>query len=286
MSEFTTTAPAPSGAERRAYAAAMRRRAAARAADFTSGAQALFGVGFWVIFAVVLVAVPLIVDRAGGTMSRGVLEATPYAGRWTAFSIGVSVLDMGTATHLAAGGSRRALWVGTLAGAGAAGLVHGALFALAQAGERAVFGALGWEWVVPRGFAHLWGDGTTPYDPAALDGWAAIGVNAAGEALVVVVYALVGGTMAVLFTGVGSPFRSVLWAVPALLPLPAIELAVRSGVAREVLAEVAGWYAQPFDGGHAAATITTGVLTGIAVIALAAALLWARLRVHQPKQPA
>ena len=283
MSTSTYSVPP---ARRRALAAAMDRRAARAIGEFTAGAQALFGLGFWVAMALVMVAVPLVIDGFGGQMSRGVLEATPYSARWTAFSIGVSVMYTVLATHLATGGTRRALWLGTLLGAAGTAVVYGLLFAAAQVGERALFGALGWQWVASRGLGQVAPHRGAEHLVAEPGVAVQILANAAGEALVTGVYALVGATFVILLNRVGSLMRNLAWAVPVALALPAVEIAARSGVARELLADVADWYgAHPASPAQTSGQIGVGLLAALAVAGVTAGLLWVRLRTLQLKPP-
>lgn len=247
----TTTAPA----SRAELVARVQRRATRRAARSMLVPSLVVGLSFWAFVTVAAAAVPVVVDRFGGHMDVGVLVAAEYSARWFAFTLGVITCSIILATHLAAGGTRRALRDAALITAGVTGPAYGVLHAIALLVERGTFRAVGWTWPRPEG--------------GLVTGDAGIWPTAGAEALVVVVYVLVGCAVVVgyLVDGVG---RGTLHLVPALALLGLAELSTRSGWAVDLL----GGFL-PAEG---PGTIAVGMAGAAVAIVLSAAWLHLRLR--------
>lgn len=237
--------------------ASVQRRATRRAARSMAVPSLLVGAGFWLFFTVAAVVVPVVVDRAGGHMDVGVLVAAEYSARWFAFSLGLITCSTVLATHLAAGGTRRALRDAALLTAVLTAPAYGVLRALAMLTEREVFGAVGWSWPGPEGGLAS-GDG-------------GILATAGAEVLVVAVYVLVGCAVAVGFTSDG-PWRGALLLVPGLVLLGLVESATRSGWATDVLGAVLP------DQGAGAGAVAVGLAVAVAALGLSAVWLHLRLR--------
>jgi hypothetical protein len=229
------------------------RRAFRAAWDYLAGGQTLFAAGFWVLFALVMVVVPLVVHANGGVMGSGVLTGAGYSARWFAFSLGIATTSTLITMHLAAGGTRRSFLRATVATAAVVGLAYGALYGLATVGEQALFGALGWDWVRPEGL------------PAT--GAAATVADAAAEGLACAVYALVGTAIGMGYQSHGSWLGTAL-ILPGLALLALAGVTTRTGAAGDTLGRVL-----PFDG-------PTGVLVGLLGALVTCALAAAWLRVH------
>ncbi|WP_407320433.1 hypothetical protein UQW22_08250 [Isoptericola halotolerans] len=246
-----TTSPPPS---RAALAAVSQRRATRRATRSMAVPSLLVGTGFWVFFATAAVVVPFVVDRAGGHMDVGVLVAAEYSARWFAFSLGLITCSTILATHLAAGGTRRALRDAALVTAVVTAPAYGVLRALATVAEREVFRAVGWPWSEPEG--------------GLATGSGGVLATAGAEVLVVVVYVLVGCAVAIGYTSDG-PWRGTLLLLPGLVLLGLVELATRSGWATDVLGSLLP--------DEASGTVA-GIVVALAAIGLSAVWLHLRLR--------
>jgi hypothetical protein len=251
MSATTTTPRA-----RAELAARVHRRATRRAVRSMTVPSLIVGAGFWVSFLAAAVVVPVVVDRFGGHMDVGVLVAAEYSARWFAFSLGLITCTAVLTTHVAAGGTRRALRDAAILTAVVTAPAYGVLRALAMLAEREVFRAVGWSWPWPEAEGGL----------AAGDG--GILATAGAEVLVVAVYVLVGCAVAVGFTSDG-PWRGTLLLLPGLVLLGLVELASRSGWATDAFGALL-----PEEG---TATVT-GVVVALATLALAAGWLHLRLR--------
>lgn len=83
---MSTPSAADHVAERATVVRDADRRAFRRAWNYLAGGQVIFAAGFWVVFALVMVVVPLIVHASGGVMGGGVLTGAAYSARWFAFS--------------------------------------------------------------------------------------------------------------------------------------------------------------------------------------------------------
>jgi hypothetical protein len=102
---------------------------------------------FWGIAIVVLTLVIVIIDQVGAA-STSVVAFSRQAAIWLPFSMFIGVTAAYLPVHVASGLTRRVLSLGALVAAVVTGLVNGVVFAVLLVIERAVFGALGWEWNV------------------------------------------------------------------------------------------------------------------------------------------
>ncbi|MEG3614679.1 hypothetical protein [Isoptericola haloaureus] len=233
---------------RRVESAATR-----RAARSLGVPNVVVGSGFWVVLAVVAVTVPLIVDRAGHQMDVGILATGGYSARWFAFALGLIMCATITATHVAAGGTRRALFRGALLATAGGGVFYGLAYTLAQLGERRLFDELGWPWQAPDFliFGGQAGD---------------LLLTLVGATLTIAVYILVGVAVAVGYLHHGA-WRGTLLLVPNAALLAVAEVAGR----------VASWTDDVGLGlGRASAVVVTLLALAVAV-ALAAGWLRAML---------
>ncbi|WP_277211130.1 hypothetical protein [Isoptericola croceus] len=232
--------------DRSTFVTQVQRRAVRRAARSVAGTSVLIGTGFWLVFTIVAVVVPLLVDRAGNEMGHGVLTASDNVSRWFAFGTAIAMVATILRTHLAAGGTRRALRDGTVLAALVIGVVYAVLGGLATWGERSLFSALGWTWQGPSGVLAT-GDG-------------AFAVELVADTLATAVYVLVGGAVVVGYQTYGV-WRGTLLVVPGLVPLALVDLLTAGGTGHDVLVDAAG-----FD---VPGTAVLGLLGGAAVVALA-----------------
>jgi len=240
-------------AERDAFVARAHARAVRRVAVCVGQGMLVIGAIFWGIFLVVTVAVPLIVHQAGGVMGGGAMTGAAYAAPWFAFSLGLITVAAVVVPHLAAGGTRRSLFVGATLAALAAGVAYGAAYALLLLVERATFGALGWEW-------ELLGSG--PDTGAAW--FLAAGV---GEAIAISVYALVGMAVQASYRTCGV-WRGTALLVPALALVVLVDTVTGRGSFGEVFDGLTGaWPGTPL-----------GLLLELVVLALAVGWAWWQLR--------
>ncbi|MGF0118186.1 hypothetical protein ACQFYA_17975 [Promicromonospora sp. Marseille-Q5078] len=244
-------------AERDAFAADAHHRAVRHVSwTFASGALVV-GAWYWGAFLLITVAVPLVVSAVGGVMGGGVATGLEFSARWFVLSMGVVLTVMTVVTHLAAGGTRRALGSGTLRAAGVAGVANGIAFVVVLLVERGVFGAVGWEWD-PVGIGL-----------ASPDGGAWIVVTAVSEALVSATYLLGGVAVAAGYQTHGL-WRGTLLVLPALLLLFLADIASRTGAGEAILVGAAG------DIGTTPPAV--GLVAGAAVLALAVAAVHLQLR--------
>lgn len=241
--------------DRSAFAAQMHSRAVRRVRRSLTSAVVLIGAGFWVVYAVVAVVVPLIVRNAGHQMDTGVLSAADYIARWVAFGTSVAMFATILRPHLAAGGTRRALRDGAVRAAAIVGLVYGLLKAVALLGERAYFEALGWPWQRP--------DGTLLADGGEL------ALTVLAEALVTAVYLLVGCAVVAGYQCYGV-WRGTALLLPGLVLLALVEVAAHSGTTADLLGRLV-----TLDG---TAALAGRLLAGLVVVTLAAGWLQLRLR--------
>ncbi len=253
MSAQSSVADRPAADERAALARAARRRAARSVRRYVVAAFILVGGWFWVVYALVGVAVPLLVSRAGGVMDEGISESSAGTPRWFAFVLGIILLAAALTIHVAAGGTRGAFTAGMVRGAARAGLAFGALTVAFLTGERLLYPALGHPWERQAGLG---------VDDPALDAV----VTFAAEALSVTTYILVGAAIAAGYRRFGVWSGTVL-VVPLLVPLALADLATRGGVGGLVLSNVA-----PLDT-TAAGRVVLGLVGAVAALALAAGAL-------------
>jgi hypothetical protein len=156
----------------------------------------------------------LIVDRAGNEMTNGVLLGAEYSARWVAFSVAISTIATIAMNHVAAGGTRRALFVGSAASALVAGALYGMLNVVALLGERALFRGLGWDW---HASVDVLEPGGRWFVHAGL-----------AELLVIATYAVVGIAIAVAYQTHGA-LRGTLLLVPSIALLLAVDFAAGTG---------------------------------------------------------
>ncbi|WP_418275810.1 hypothetical protein ACNHYB_13255 [Isoptericola jiangsuensis] len=237
--------------ERDTFTARAHARAVRRVVRSVAGSSMIVGAAFWVIFTLVAVAVPLIVDRAGNDMRNGVLVGAEYSARWFAFTLAIIMVATITTNHVAAGGTRRALFAGSVVSSVVVAVLYGAANVAALLIERAVFGALGWTWHAPIDVV----------DPGV--GWFVH--NGLSEAVVTVGYVLVGVAVATAYQTHGA-MRGTVLLVPSLAILFVLELATGTGSGDDVLGRL-----RPDTG-------STGDLLWLAgsVVAVLLAALWAR----------
>ncbi|MGF0118185.1 hypothetical protein ACQFYA_17970 [Promicromonospora sp. Marseille-Q5078] len=236
----STRAPAPALASARAHRAATR---AARRRFL----RAIFvaGIWFWAAWALLVLSLPLIVDRWGGEADGLTYDAAGGPVRWVAFAVGI-VVTAGTLTvHVAAGGTRRSFVDGALRAAAVAGPVLGALVVLLTLAERGVYAQLGRSWQGPSA-------------PLGVDTPTGVVVQVVGEALVVVTYLLVGVAVAAGYRRAGA-WRGTLLVLPLLVPCALADLATRTGV-----------FSIPLRGGYD--DVALGVVGTVGGTLLAAAL--------------
>jgi hypothetical protein len=219
--------------ERAAFEAEMRRRGFRRVVDCVTGGGVIFGAGFWAVFTLLAVIVPVIVDHYGNEMGGGVLIGAEYSARWFAFTLGIILVSMIMTNHVAAGGTRRSLFTGSVVAAVLTGAVYGVLNVAAFLVERAVFTGFGWTWHAP-------GDVL----PDGIGWWAGVALS---ELLVVTVYVMVGIAVAVGYQNHGV-WTGTLLIVPALVLLAAVEVAAGTGTADDLLGHLRTgsgplWYA-------------------------------------------
>lgn len=242
-------------ADERVQLARAAHRRAARAVR--RNVVAVFGVvggWFWAVYAVVGIAVPLVVSGAGGEMDRGIFESSAGSPRWFAFVLGIIVPAASLTLHLAAGGTRSAFTAGVARGAAVAGLGFGILTVAYIQGERLLFGAIGFGWERAAG---LQAGGPVP---DAL-------LTVLTEALSVTTYVLCGAAIAAGYKRFGVWSGTVL-VVPLLVPIALTDLATRGGVGGLVLSNV-----EPSGDAMAAGEIVLGLAGGLVALGLAAGAL-------------
>ncbi|MFC8597249.1 hypothetical protein [Isoptericola sp. NPDC057191] len=174
------------------------------------------GAWFWAIWAAFVVAVPLAVDRWGGEMDGLTYDAAGGPVRWVAFAVGTILTAALLDLHVAAGGTRRSFVDGVVRAAAVAGLAFGVLAVVLALAEQRLYAAIDRSW---QGTA-------APLDVGTPAGAV---VTAAGEALVVVTYVLVGVAVVAGYRR-GGPWRGTLLVVPLLLPAALADLATQTGV--------------------------------------------------------
>ncbi|MCA5894365.1 hypothetical protein LEP48_13560 [Isoptericola sp. NEAU-Y5] len=199
--------------QRDAFAAQVHSCAVRKVFRTVTEGCVVLGLGFWAVFGLVMVVVPLVVHRSGGVMGGGVSYGAEYSARWFAFSLGMILFLLVLATHLAAGGTRRALFTGVLGASLVTGLLYGVLHALFLLAERGLFGALGWEWTSP--------------DATAVTGTGFL-VTVGTQGIVAAAYMLVAVAVATGYQAYGV-WRGTVLVVPGLAMLGLVEAVVGSG---------------------------------------------------------
>ncbi|WP_456845138.1 hypothetical protein [Cellulomonas sp. P5_C6] len=119
---------------------------------------------FWSIAVVVLALVIAVIDRLG-TPGTSVVAFSQQGALWFPFAVFIGLTAAYLPVHVATGLTRRSLSLGALIAAVATGLVYGLVFGGLLLVERAVFGAMGWEWRILDGFS--------PDSTSALDSFVA-----------------------------------------------------------------------------------------------------------------
>jgi hypothetical protein len=244
------------GSERDELVRAADRRGARQAAAVTLRVVGIVGGWYWVIFAVVAVAIILGSVRFGSGLDQGLVDAQMGgSSRWFALVLGIIVPAAYLRLHVAAGGSRRSLAVGTVYGALAGGALLGLATALYTAGERALFGALDLTWVREYGLP--------------VDGYGGVALAFVTDSLVAATYYLVGAAISAGYYRLGM-VRGTVYVLLALVPAAVVDLASHSGVT----ALVVGLDTLP-DGG---AGVLAGLAGGAVAVTLAAWLFRVPLR--------
>ena len=242
-------------AERDAFVAQAHGRAVRRVLRTLAVGHLFMGAIYWGIFLVITIALPLVVRAAGGEISGGAMTGAEFSARWFAFSLGVVLLTMLLVAHLAAGGTRRTLWVGSVGAALVAGVAYGVLNAVGLLVERGIFRSLGWQW-------DRLGSALVPQDD-----WFV--VSAAAEALAVAVYVLVGAAIAAGYYSRGI-LRGTLLIVPGVVILALVDTVTRTGALDEA--------ATALFSDAVPSSAAVGLPAGLLVVAGSAAWLWSHLR--------
>jgi hypothetical protein len=261
---MTTPTIEETATSRSRLARAAHLRGVAVAARRLRASGVTIGVWFWGIYALYAVGISVGNAAAGNDLEISALDATLGATRWPMIVLGVIASSAVLTLHVAAGGSRRSLFVGVLRGAVVVGAGFGVVTTLALLAERLLSTSLGMTW------RRL---GALPFDSPLT----VLGTTVA-EALVLTTYVLVGACIGIGFTYGGA--RGTLLIVPLALPAVLADLATRTGV----IGTIANVELRP-DIDHAEVPPAEGLLTlllgigGVAVaVVLAAVVLRALLR--------
>ncbi|SKC40785.1 hypothetical protein [Krasilnikoviella flava] len=242
--------------------ARVRQRAATRAARRRFLRTLLVaGAWFWACWALLVLSLPLIVERWGGEADGLTYDAAGGPVRWVAFAVGV-IVTVGTLTvHVAAGGTRRSFVEGGLRAAAITGPVLGALAVALTFAERAVYADLDRYWQGPAA-------------PLGIDSPTGVVVQVVGEALVVVTYLLVGIAVVAGYRRAGA-WRGSLLVVPLLVPCALADLATRTGL-----------FGIPLRGGYDDVALgVVGAVGGTLVAAALAAVVASRMLRQVPCRP-
>lgn len=191
-------------------------RGARRAAAVTVRVVVTIGAWYWAIFLVVAAAVIIGNDRFGSGLDQGVLDAQMGGpSRWFLLVLGIIIPAAYLRLHVAAGGTRRSLAVGTVQGALVSGVLIGLVTALYLLGERALFAALDQPWVREFGLP--------------VDGVAGVALTVLSEALVAATYYLAGAAISAGYYRFGV-VRGSLYLLAALVPAALADLSTHTGV--------------------------------------------------------
>lgn len=104
---------------------------------------------FWGVAVVVVAVILALLDRFG-TVTSSALGVGSQVGMWFCFGVGVLITTQYLPSHVAAGVTRRAFVVASIAGALLVGAVYAVAMTVLTQVERAVFGALGWSYAFPE----------------------------------------------------------------------------------------------------------------------------------------
>lgn len=173
-------------------------------------------VWFWACWALLVLTVPVIVDRFGGVADGLSYDAAGSPARWPAFAVGIIVTAALLGTHLAAGGTRRALVEGIARGAVLGGVVFGVLAVALALVEEQVYTGLGRPY---QGTAGAF----------ALDTVTGAVAGVAAETLVIVTYVLAGVAVTGGYRRWGAWWGTVA-VVPLLIPGALVDVATRTGL--------------------------------------------------------
>jgi len=240
--------PVTSGTTREALVRAADRRGVRQAATVTVRVVAFVGGWYWAIFTVVATAIILASARYGFELDQGVVDAQMGgSSRWFMMVLGIIVPAAYLRLHVAAGGTRRSLALGTAQGAVLGGVLIGLVTALYTIGERALFGALDLNWSREFGLP--------------VDGWAGIALAVVTDTLVATTYYLAGAAISAGYYRLGI-VRGTAYVLAALVPAALADLATHSGVA----ALIVGLDTLP-DGGSG---VLLGLAGGVVAVVLAA----------------
>ena len=254
---MSTEAVGASRAARDAFAARAQARAGRRVVRNVATALLFMGAIFWGVYLVITIAVPLIVHAAGGVMGGGVMTGAEYSARWFALSVGVGIFAGTVGTHLAAGGTRRALWGGSVRASLLGSVAFGLLFSVGMLVEHGLFGLLGWTTELRLG---------SMLGPE--DAWFA--VSAVAEAVVIVTYVVVGMAISAGFYS-HSPWVGILFVPVGLVLCLLVEGATRTGAGDDILTALLGPGALP-------GSVVVGVPAGLLVLCVAGAWYWWQVR--------
>ncbi|GAA1729615.1 hypothetical protein GCM10009809_26510 [Isoptericola hypogeus] len=254
---MSVTNAAPSRVEREAFAARVHARAVRKVTRYVAAVGLFMGAFYWGIFLVVTVALPVIANMAGGVLEGGAMVGAEYSARWFAFSVGIAALAMAVTTHLAAGGTRRALWLGSLRGSLAVAVPFGAALVVGLVVEGALFEAFGWTHDLPRGSGLTSGGG-----------W--LLVSGLAEALVVATYLVAAMALGAAYYSHGA-LVGTLWIPFALVLLLLTDGALRTGAGDDALTALLGEERMP-------GTPVVGFLAGLLLLAVATGWFWSQLR--------
>jgi hypothetical protein len=213
------------------------------------------GAWFWALWTALVIGAPLAVGRWGGELAGLTYDAAGGPARWLAFAVGIVAAAALLTLHVAAGGTRRAFVDGVARAALVGGAVFGVLAVLLSLTEERLYAAVD----------RPWQGAVAPADPGTPAGAL---VAAAGEALVVVTYVLVGVGVLAGYRRHGA-WRGTLLIVPLLVPAALADLATRTG-ALGVLIRGAG--------GDSIALAALGVVGAAATAALAALIAYRMVR--------
>ncbi|MBE1875061.1 hypothetical protein [Myceligenerans pegani] len=207
-----------------------RRAAADRSAVRTVAKHiggVLVGVGAWYWPIIVLAAAIIaLIQQRFDALDGSTVQYVVGSARWFAFSLGVIVPLAMIRPHLAAGGTRRALFRGVVRGAGLAGASFGLVIACLYAAEQGVWRLLDLDWHRSLGL-----DEST--------GAVGFAVNAVGEGLVAFTYFLLGAAVSAGFVRFG-PWLGLVVCLSLGIPAVVADIALYAGPATALAQQVLG----------------------------------------------